>query len=150
MLLLLLLQMSKRRGSAHRRVELFPKSSMCSIIVRSRRRCCRRRIHTTVARTEDCFVFFIQGRGGSDRLGVGVIVLVFALPTTGRSEDHFPIGILIFLDELLQHHRCILHLRRRRRRRRLVGSDAQGRACGRTIIGVRLLFHDRLVPFLLL
>ena len=94
-------------------------------------------------------MFFIQGGGGSDRLGVGVLVLVVAaavaLPTTGRSDDHFPIGTLILLDELLQHHRCILHLRRR-----LVGSDAQGRARGRTSIGALLLFHDRLVPFLLL
>merc|ERR1719174_2673369 len=151
MVLLLLLQMSKRGG----RVELCPKSTMCGIIiVHSRRRCRHRRIHTTtVARTEDCFVFFIQGGGGSDRLGVGVLVLVVAaavaLPTTGRSDDPFPIGTLILLDELLQHHRGILHLRRRRRRR-LVGSDAQGRARGRTSIGALLLFHDRLVPFLLL
>merc|ERR1719174_2652071 len=151
MVLLLLLQMSKRGG----RVELCPKSTMCGIIiVHSRRRCRHRRIHTTtVARTEDCFVFFIQGGGGRDRPGVGVLVLVVAaavaLPTTGRSDDHFPIGTLILLDELLQHHRGILHLRRRRRRR-LVGSDAPCRARGRTSIGALLLFHDRLVPFLLL
>lgn len=150
-MVLLLLQLSKRRGHAHRRVELRPKSSMCGSIVPSRRRCRHRRIHTTtVARTEECFVFFIQGGGGRDRLGVGVLVLVVALPTTGRSDDHFLIGTLILLDELLQHHRGILHLHRRRRRR-LVGSDAQCRARGlATIIGALRLFPDRLVPFLLL